>query len=303
MQLAKGQVAVVTGAASGIGFALAEAFARQGLDIVLADVQEDALAAATARIADYGVGTLAVRTDVSKVESVQALADATMQRFGAVHLVCNNAGVGGAAVDAWTGPLAAWEWVFGVNFWGVVHGIRTFLPHLVMSGGGHIVNTASIAGCMTGFSPAYDATKHAVVAISDNLFTAMKDAGLPIGVSCLCPGWVRTGIIDSDRNWPSELGPRPVENAVTSLGRDYARRAVAESTTPAAVADDVVEAISENRFWIFPHQDFLDLAVARWERIAERLDPKPPAQVPGMPPRDRMIAELMAAFQKLHSPE
>lgn len=299
MELGTGQVAVVTGAASGIGFAMAEAFARRGLHIVLADVQDDALAEATERIRAHGVEALAVRTDVSKVESVEALAEEATRRFGRVHVVCNNAGVGGAPVDPWTGPLSAWEWVVGVNFWGVVHGVRAFLPRLVMGGGGYIVNTASIAGCMTGFSPAYDATKHAVVAISDNLFTAMKDAGLPIGVSCLCPGWVRTGIIDSDRNWPAELGPRPEENALSGIGRNYARRAVAESTTPAAVADQVVEAVEQDRFWIFPHQDFLDLAVARWERIAERLDPQPPAQVPGMPPRAQMIAELTAAFARL----
>jgi NAD(P)-dependent dehydrogenase (short-subunit alcohol dehydrogenase family) len=147
MQLEAGQVAVVTGAASGIGYALAEALARRGLNIVLADVQEDALLAASERIAALGVGTLAMRTDVSKEESVRALADATLDRFGGVHVVCNNAGVSGGG-DPWFGPLAPWEWVIGVNLWGVVHGVRAFLPHLL--GGGHIVNTASIAGLYPG---------------------------------------------------------------------------------------------------------------------------------------------------------
>ena len=297
MKLVRGQVAVITGAASGIGYALAEAFARQGVNIVLADVQDDALAAADKRIAALGVETLTVRTDVSKVEQVEALAQATIERFGSVQIVCNNAGVGGVTGDPWTGPLAAWEWVVGVNFWGVVHGVRTFLPHLVAGGGGYIVNTASIAGLMTGFSPPYDATKHAVVALSDNLFTAMHEAGLPVGVSVLCPGWVRTGIIDSDRNWPTEFGARPEADPSLNIMRDHARRAIDEGMTPAAVADTVIDAVSQDRFWIFPHQDFLDLAIARWGRISERLDPEPPRQMPGMPPRAEMLDQLRRAME------
>ena len=147
-----------------------------------------------------------VRCDVSKEEQVAALVEATLERFGGVHVVCNNAGVA-AQADPWFGPLSAWEWVMGVNFWGVVHGCRAFLPHLI--GGGHIVNTASIAGLYPGFSPAYDASKHAVVAISEGLYNVVTMAGLPIGVSVLCPGWVRTQIMDADRNWPAELGEKP----------------------------------------------------------------------------------------------
>lgn len=292
MKLEKGQAAVVTGAASGIGFAMAEAFAQRGVNIVLADVQDDALAAADERIRAHGVETLAVKCDVSKEASVQALAAASIERFGRIHVVCNNAGVGGGAGDPWLGPLSSWEWILGVNLWGVVHGVRAFLPHMVMSGGGHIVNTASIAGLMTGFSAPYDASKHAVVAITDNLFTAMKDGGLPVGVSVLCPGWVRTGIMDSDRNWPAELGERPQPDAIITTMSAHARRAIDEGMTPAAVAAMVVDAVEADRFWIFPHDDFLDLVVKRWERIAEKLDPEPPEEVPGMPPRSQMIAEL-----------
>src|SRR5262245_26719075 len=167
MELAAGKVAVVTGAGSGIGRALAERFARSGLNIVLADVQVDALEKAAADVAALGVETLAVPTDVSVEAEVQALAAAALERFGAVHLVCNNAGVAGKA-DPWFGPLSAWQWVLGVNFWGIVHGIRAFLPHLVE--GGHIVNTASIAGLTPGFTPMYDASKHAVVAITEQLY-------------------------------------------------------------------------------------------------------------------------------------
>ena len=197
-------------------------------------------------------------------------------------------------VDPWTGPIETWKWVMDVNWWGVVYGIRSFIPHFAAHGGGYFVNTASIAGCMTGFSPVYDASKHAVVAISDNLFWAMKEAGLPIGVSCLCPGWVRTGIINSDRNWPSDLGKRPEMDSTISVMYDHAKRAIDEGMTPAAVATMVVDAVEADKFWIFPHQDFLDLAIARWDRIGERLDPEPPKQLPGMPPRAEMIAQLMA---------
>ena len=212
MELGKGTVAVVTGAGSGIGLALANGFAAAGCTLVLADVQDDALAAAEAEIRLHGVDTLAVRTDVSKVEQVDALAAATIERFGAVHVLCNNAGVAGKG-DPWFGGIESWQWVMGVNFWGVVHGIRAFLPHIAASGTGHIVNTASMAGLMPGFSPAYDASKHAVVAISEGLYSTLRTAGLPIGVSCLCPGWIRTGILDSDRNWPDELGERPAADA------------------------------------------------------------------------------------------
>src|SRR6186997_569505 len=134
MELAAEKVAVVTGAGSGIGFALATALANRGCSIVLADVQDDALERATALISELGVDTLAVKTDVSKVDQVEALAQATIDRFGAVHVVCNNAGVAGGG-DPWLGPIDGWEWTMGVNFWGVVHGVRTFLPHVIASGG------------------------------------------------------------------------------------------------------------------------------------------------------------------------
>jgi len=296
MQLSKGQVAVVTGAASGIGYALADSFARKGLDVVLADVQEDALGEAAARIAEHGVSTLAVRTDVSSEASVQELARSTVDRFGAVHVLCNNAGVAGKG-DPWTGPLSAWEWVMGVNFWGVVHGVRAFLPHLL--GGGHIVNTASIAGLFPGFGASYDASKHAVVAISEDLYHNMNAAGLPVGVSCLCPGWVRTGIMDADRNWPSHLGDKPADMPLAHVMTDHVRRAIDEGMTPAAVADLVVQSVEAQRFWVLPHQDFLEMAIRRWHRIADRLDPVPDDQTPGLPPREQIMAEVAKAMEEL----
>ena len=289
MELSRGNVAVVTGAASGIGFALAERFATAGLNIVLADVQDDALAAAAEKITAHGVETLTVRTDVSQEADVQALAAATIERFGGVQLVCNNAGVASLA-DPWFGPTKSWEWVLGVNLWGVIHGCRTFLPHLL--GGGHIVNTASVAGLFPGFGPSYDASKHAVVALTEDLFNTVKVAGLPIGVSVLCPGWVNTKIVDAERNWPAHLGEKPDSDPAFAVMVNHARRAIAEGVTPASIADAVATAVVADRFWVIPQQDFLDLIIERWDTIAERLDPDPPENVPGMPPRSQIIAEV-----------
>jgi len=295
MELAPGKVAVVTGAASGIGLALAQRFAASGLHVVLADVDEAALAVAAEQIRRPGVDTLAVPTDVSDEAAVVALAVATRQRFGAVHVVCNNAGVSSRS-DPWFGPSEPWRWVLGVNLWGVIHGVRAFLPALLEQGEGHIVNTASIAGLLPGFGPSYDASKHAVVALTEDLYTTLRSMDLPIGVSVLCPGWVRTSIMDADRNWPARLGalpPRPVTSEV--LGR-HARRAIDEGMAPAAVADKVAEAVLADRFWVFPHPDFVELAVRRWHAIAEGNDPELDVDLPGMPPRAEILAELRAAL-------
>jgi NAD(P)-dependent dehydrogenase (short-subunit alcohol dehydrogenase family) len=296
MELDEGTVAVVTGAASGIGLALADAFAAKGCALVIADVQDDALAAAEHRITATGVEVLAVRVDVSKQEQVDALAEAAVARFGHVNVLCNNAGVAGAG-DPWFGGIESWYWVMGVNFWGVIHGVRAFLPHLIASGSAHIVNTASIAGVLPGFSPAYDASKHAVVAISEGLYQTMQGAGLPVGVSCLCPGWVRTSIIDARRNWPDALGAAPEPDVAAQVVMKHVARAIDEGQQPAAVADQVLDAIREGRYWIFPTPGFLDLAVERFHRIADQVDPTPSSTpTPGMPPRELIVAEVIAAL-------
>jgi NAD(P)-dependent dehydrogenase (short-subunit alcohol dehydrogenase family) len=294
MELAPGKVAVVTGSASGIGFALAERFARAGMNVVLADVQKDALDEARARIASHDVDAIAVPTDVSDEEAVNDLAAATLERFGAVHVVCNNAGVASTA-EPFFGPLSAWKWVLGVNLWGVIYGVRAFAPLLVAQGEGHIVNTASMAGLVPGAGAAYDASKHGVVALSEDLYLTAKRMSLPIGVSVLCPGWVRTNIGAADRNWPTTLGEKPVPDVVATVVSRYIDRAVAEGMTPAAVADVVADAIVGERFWVLPHPEFVELAVRRWHTIADGENPELDVELPGVS-RSQMLDDIMAAL-------
>jgi NAD(P)-dependent dehydrogenase (short-subunit alcohol dehydrogenase family) len=302
MELTSGKTAVVTGAASGIGFALAERFARAGLDIVLADIEQEALDAAERKIAALGVQTLAVRTDVSDEAAVQALAAAAVERFGGVHLVCNNAGVESNA-DAWFGPISAWKWVLGVNLWGVIHGIRAFLPVMLSQGAGHFVNTASIAGLYPGFAASYDASKHAVVAISEGLYRSMKLAGLPIGVSVLCPGWVNTSIMDAARNWPADLGQQPPPALGSEIAEPHVRKAIAEAIQPGEVAAFVADAVAADKFWVFTGQEWLDLVVQRWNGIAAGEDPRLDLQAPGMPPAAQLADEIRNLLAQMLSGE
>jgi len=291
MELSAGKVAVVTGAASGIGLALAERLARAGLDVVLADVEQPALQAAEQKIAGLGVKTLAVPTDVSDEAAVNALAAAAVDRFGAVHVVCNNAGVATDA-DPWFGPISAWRWVLGVNLWGVIHGIRAFLPLLATQRESHIVNTASAAGLIPATQPSYDAAKHAVVAVSEDLYRAMKIAGLPVGVSVVCPGWVRTSIYQAKRNWPPSLGEVPPPAATAVVTAPYVQHVIAEGMAPAAVADLVADAIAADRFWVFTDAQLTQAALDRWQRIAEGHNPQTEVDLPGFPPAKQLAAEI-----------
>jgi NAD(P)-dependent dehydrogenase (short-subunit alcohol dehydrogenase family) len=265
----------VTGAASGIGFALAERFARSGLDVVLADIEKEPLSAATQKINDMGVSAIGMPTDVSDEAAMQSLAAATVERFGAVHVVCNNAGVASFA-DPWSGPMSAWGWVFGVNVFGVVHGIRAFLPFLREQGEGHIVNTASTAGLKPGgIGPIYPATKHAVVAISEDLYNELRAAQQSIGISVLCPGAVRTNVWEADRNWPQSFGDPPPPGANMEVLRSFGRNINAGGLDPPVVADLVADAICANRFWIFTHPELMDGALRRWQSIAAGENPRP----------------------------
>jgi NAD(P)-dependent dehydrogenase (short-subunit alcohol dehydrogenase family) len=282
---------VVTGAASGIGLGLAERFAGSGLNIVMADVEEQRLADAAAKVRAVGVEVLAVPVDVTVPESVDALADAAFKHFGGAHVVCNNAGVATKS-DPWFGPISAWEWVMGVNFWGVVHGIRAFLPRLVEQGEGHIVNTASVAGLLPGFAPSYDASKHAVVAITEDLYRTVKLAGFPVGVSVVCPGWVNTSILDAERNWPDRLGGPPPPAIQSDVVDPRLRETLRNATAPEVVAALVADAVEADRFWVFTESEFLEIAVRRWTTIGQREDPAFELGIPGLPSAGEVLEEL-----------
>jgi NAD(P)-dependent dehydrogenase (short-subunit alcohol dehydrogenase family) len=278
MQEFQGKVAVVTGAASGIGFALAERFAREGMKVVLADVEVDALARAEAELRGRGATVLAVRTDVRRAGEVEALAKKTLAAFDGVHVVCNNAGVV-VFKSSWEHTLADWEWVLGVNLWGVIHGVRTFVPIMLRQGTeGHVVNTASGAGLITApFFGSYFVSKHGVVALSECLSRELAQSGAPVKVSVLCPNLVRTNIGASARNRPLALtNPEEASPASAEAQRldEANRRAVEEAgIPPAQVADHVVAAIRADTFYILTHPETKEAVRVRMEGILEGRNP------------------------------
>ena len=266
----EGKVAVVTGAASGIGLGLATRFGREGMAVVLADVQRDALDGAAATLAaELGADrVLAVPTDVRHEEDVLALAEATVERFGTAHVLCNNAGIGTGGL-AWMVPADRWRWIVDVNLLGVAHGIRAFVPRMIEQGEGHVVNTASAAGLNTGpvMAPYY-ATKHAVVALSESLHFDLQFVGSPVGVSVLCPEWVRTNIADSERNRPPEVAEVVLPPDAPVEARSIVQGLVAGGLDPLDVAGMVLDGIRAGRFWIFTHDTTLGVAKRRWDAIA-----------------------------------
>lgn len=270
----RGKVAVITGAASGIGWAVAQRAAAAGMTVVLADIEETPLKEAEAALAASGADVAAVVTDVSVGSSVEALRDRTLALYGAVHLVHNNAGVA-VGGPLWTVSEADWTWVLGVNLWGVVHGIRTFVPVLLEQGEGHVVNTASLAGLTSpGMLGPYNATKHAVVALSETLSRDLAAAGSPVGVSVLCPGFVRTGIAESERNRPP-WAPPAEDDGAESL-RQTVRLLVEGGIDPAEVADAVLDAVRTNRFYILTHTETQSMVRTRLEDIVGGRAPSDP---------------------------
>jgi NAD(P)-dependent dehydrogenase (short-subunit alcohol dehydrogenase family) len=275
----KGKVAVVTGGASGIGRAMAERFGAEGMKVVLADVEEGALRQAEAEFREKGIDVLGVVTDVSKPEAVEKLAQQTLNAFGKVHIVCNNAGVSGALGPIWESTQKDWEWIMGVNLWGVIHGVRTFLPIMLAQGEeGHIVNTASLAGLMRG-AGIYGVTKQAVVALSESLYNELHLANAKIGVSVLCPGWVNTKILDATRNRPADLAnaaepePDPVRDATTEMVRNLLKSGM----DPAVIADQVFEAVRDEKLYIITHPDMDFIIRERFDNILARENPVPRA--------------------------
>ncbi|MHB1445146.1 MAG: SDR family NAD(P)-dependent oxidoreductase [Acidimicrobiales bacterium] len=259
MDQLQGKVAVVTGGAGGLGEAMAASFLAEGMSVVVADIEETALVAAADRLAGVrpGAEVLSVITDVTDPTSVDALAEAARGRFGTVHVVCNNAGVGGHFGLSWEIPVEEWRWVLEVNLWGVIHGIRSFVPGLVAQGEGHVVNTASLAGWSgPPAMSAYAASKHAVLGISESLRSELELSGTGVGVSVLCPGMVNTGIMSSERNWPTRLGAEPVVPSsplVSGIQQILKTGTTQGDVDPPAVAQVVVEGIKSNRFVLSTH--------------------------------------------------
>jgi NAD(P)-dependent dehydrogenase (short-subunit alcohol dehydrogenase family) len=268
----QGKVAVITGGASGIGKAVAAQAASEGMRVVVADIEETALKEVENELSATGAEVLGVVTDVSELSSVTELRDRALDRFGAVHLVHNNAGVGTGG-PIWEVPEADWRWILGVNLWGVVHGVATFVPLLIEQGEGHVVNTASIAGLTTApFLGPYNATKQAVVAISETLHKDLEAAGVSgIGVSVLCPGFVQTRIGESERNRPSWAPEREVEGAEELRGAIQAM--VAGGIPTAEVARQVFEAVRSNTFYILTHPELDDAVRTRFDDIVLRRPP------------------------------
>ncbi|MAE94224.1 MAG: hypothetical protein CL910_06145 [Deltaproteobacteria bacterium] len=280
MQDLAGKVAVVTGGASGIGYAMATRFAREGMKLVLVDVEGDALAEASGAFEADGVEVLARQLDVSDAAAMDALAEDALERFGAVHLVCNNAGVGSGGL-MWELTTEDWEFAMRPNLWGVIHGVRVFAKHLIAQDEGHIVNTASMAGLVSvpGMAP-YNVTKHGVVTLSETLYHELAAVGSKVGVSVLCPGHVNTRIWESDRNRPEELAATAVDLSSEEMREAIQGfRAMCEASMPAEqVAARVHDAVLDGTFYIHTHENHR-LAVE--QRMRGILDGKGPATPDG----------------------
>jgi len=274
MKMLEGKVAAVTGAASGLGRAMALAFAGEGMHAALADVDEPGLKSTLDEVQSRGVRAFAMRVDVSRYHEVESFCSKATAQFGATHVVCNNAGVSPLGA-VWENTLADWQWILGVNLWGVIHGVRAFVPRLLAQGEGHVVNTASVAGLISppGMG-AYNVTKHAVVALSESLYHDLRLRGSPVGVSVLCPAYVPTGIADSERNRPREL-LNPGKNP--SKEQALLRKAVASGKLSADdVARAVVAAVKEERFYVLTHPRIKGAIRARMEDILDERAPRNP---------------------------
>lgn len=285
----RGKVAVVTGAASGIGLALSEKFASLGMKVVLADVEKKALSEAAKMIEGKGAETLAVLADVSRAEDVNALARKTVSAFGGVHILCNNAGVLKGGV-AWETPLEDYAWHLEVNLWGVIHGIRSFVPIMIAQNiEAHIVNTSSQSGfSCTPYTAAYCASKHAVVALSECLYHELALSGSKIKVSVFLPTSVKTNIDTAERNRPKRFRPAyPGKSDIADLVKASLTKSLKGGIEPATVADQVIQAIQEERFYIFTEGGDSD----RWRKVINiRLDDIHEGRNPTFPVTDELAS-------------
>jgi NAD(P)-dependent dehydrogenase (short-subunit alcohol dehydrogenase family) len=282
----EGKVAVITGAASGIGRGIAEHCAQKEMKVVLADIEEGALRQAEQELRSAGATVLSVRTDVSRASDVEALAQKTLGTFGGVHLLFNNAGVS-AGTTIWESTLADWQWVISVNLWGVIHGVRTFVPIMLQQNTEcHIVNTSSMAGLTSapGTGP-YGVSKQGIASLSETLYFELKQRGVPIGISVLCPGLIRTRIFDCQRNRPIELQNPPVET-LTANEREARMKFFREAMqsdyamSPLQLAEVVFQAIQNNTFYIFSKPLYKEDVKDRMENILQDRSPTVPKHIP-----------------------
>ncbi len=290
MQDFEGRVAVVTGGASGIGRAMAERFGQEGMKVILADIEEDALEATVAELRRAELEVTGVICDVSSADAVQHLADEALATYGGVHVLCNNAGIaaGGAIIGdrqqyVWEQPLSDWTWTLDVNLWGVVHGVRTFVPIMLEQGEpAHIVNTASTAGLTTGPVLAiYGISKHGVVRLSEALYFQLQEASPDVRVSVLCPGGVRTRIAAAGRNRPDQLLEEDIHRLdaveVKERTQNWFDRIADQGQDPEEIADKVLNAVREEQFYILTHETQDRAVRMRMEQILERRNPELPA--------------------------
>jgi len=283
MKTFKGRTAVITGAGSGFGLEASRIAARTGMNVVMADVQQDALDQAAAEVAALGAPVLPFRLDVARAAEVEALGAATLARFGAPHLVFNNAGVSAGGL-IWETTVKDWEWVVGVNLMGVAHGVRVFTPMMLEAARrdpayeGHIVNTASMAGLVNPPTMGvYSASKHAVVSLSETLYQDLQLVTEQVSASVLCPYFVPTGIIQSQRNRPAELsdGAAPTRSQV--IQQALSEKAVGSGRVSAAhVAQFVFDAVAERRFYIYSHPHALGTVRTRMEDVLQPRNPSDP---------------------------
>ena len=277
-----GKTAVVTGAASGMGLAMARRFAAEGMNVVLADIEADTLDLQVQQLMREERHVLGLTVDTMRRDSLERLRDQTLERFGNIHVLCNNAGVTGLddAVGVvggvnmtWDVPQSTWDWVMGVNFWGVLYGIQAFVPHMLAHGEeGHIVNTASLAGLLPGGS-AYTVSKHAVLALTEGLYQQFEHLGANLRASALCPGLVRTNLHRAERNRPDEFGEQ-ITNVPPEMAENIAEL-MATAMDPSTIADLVIEAIVEQRCYILPHTDQDESVRGRTEYVLARGAPYP----------------------------
>lgn len=289
----KSKIAVVTGAASGIGRGMAQSFAAAGMKVVLSDVEEARLAATCKELEDSGADVHAVVSDVSNPDQVNALAQQSLSRYGAVHVLCNNAGVGTAVRPSWNTSVEEWNWVLGVNLMGVIHGIRSFIPIMIeQRGEAHIVNTASLAGLIYGENTVYAVSKFGVVGLSETIQLELARSGHAIKVSVLCPAWVNTDILNAGRNRPAELTAAAAPRTpLSSVVAEWAADQLASGLDPRVVGDQVRDAIQTERFYVFTHPEWQPLVEHRMRSVLNAQNPTP-LQPPGGELLQRKLAEF-----------